>query len=87
MAIIGWIVFGLIAGAIARLLMPGRDPMGWLATMALGMVGSVVGGLVAYALKLGTDPYAPAGWIFSIIGALLTLSVYYWLSGSRVSRY
>lgn len=86
MAIVGWIVFGLIAGALARLLMPGRDPMGWLATIALGIAGSVVGGLIAYGLKLGTDPYAPAGWIFSIVGALLTLSVYYWLSGNRVSR-
>ncbi|MBL8794622.1 MAG: GlsB/YeaQ/YmgE family stress response membrane protein [Planctomycetia bacterium] len=87
MAIIGWIVFGLIAGAIARLLMPGRDPMGWLATIALGIIGSVVGGGLAYVLKLGTDPYAPAGWIFSILGALLTLTVYYKFSGPRVSRY
>jgi uncharacterized membrane protein YeaQ/YmgE (transglycosylase-associated protein family) len=86
MAIIGWIVFGLIAGAIARLLMPGRDPMGWLATIALGIVGSVVGGLIAYALKFGTDPYSPAGWIFSIIGAMLALAAYYRFSGSRASR-
>jgi len=87
MAMIGWIVFGLIAGAIARLLMPGRDPMGWLATIALGIIGSVVGGLIAYGLKLGTDPYAPAGWIFSIVGALLTLTAYYRFSGSRARHF
>jgi uncharacterized membrane protein YeaQ/YmgE (transglycosylase-associated protein family) len=81
--ILGWIVFGLIAGAIARLLVPGRDPMGWLATIALGIVGSVVGGLIAYALRLGTEPYHPAGWIFSILGAVLALLVYYRMSGGR----
>ncbi|HAF08894.1 MAG TPA: GlsB/YeaQ/YmgE family stress response membrane protein [Chloroflexi bacterium] len=44
MGIIGWIIIGLIAGAIARWIMPGPDPMGWLGTMALGIVGSLVGG-------------------------------------------
>jgi len=83
MSILGWIVFGLIAGLIARLLVPGRDPMGWLATIALGIVGSVVGGFIAYALKLGTDPYAPAGWILSILGAVFTLVVYHWSTGVR----
>jgi len=80
-SILGWILFGLIAGAIARLLIPGRDPMGWIATILLGIVGSVVGGLIAYALKLGTDPYQPAGWILSIIGAVIALLGYYWMSG------
>lgn len=44
MGIIGWIIVGLIAGAIARWLMPGPDPMGWLGTIVLGIVGSLVGG-------------------------------------------
>jgi uncharacterized membrane protein YeaQ/YmgE (transglycosylase-associated protein family) len=83
MSIIGWIIFGLIAGAIARLLVPGRDPMGWVATIVLGIVGSFVGGLIAYLLKLGTDPYEPGGWILAIIGAVVALLIYYWARGTR----
>jgi uncharacterized membrane protein YeaQ/YmgE (transglycosylase-associated protein family) len=74
-SIIGWIIFGAIVGALARLLMPGRDPVGCLLTIVLGIVGSVLGG---YLLGLiisgrGTDP---AGWIGSIIGAVLVLWLY-----------
>jgi uncharacterized membrane protein YeaQ/YmgE (transglycosylase-associated protein family) len=83
LSILGWILFGLIVGVIARLLVPGRDPMGWIATILLGIIGSVVGGLIAYALKLGTDPYQPGGWILSIIGAVIALLGYYWLTGTR----
>jgi uncharacterized membrane protein YeaQ/YmgE (transglycosylase-associated protein family) len=82
-SIIGWIVSGLIIGAIARLLIPGRDPMGWIATILLGIIGSVVGGFIAYALRLGTEPYAPAGWILSIIGAVVALLIYYWSTGRQ----
>ena len=83
LSIIGWILFGLVVGLLARLLVPGRDPMGWLATLLLGVVGSVVGGLIAYALRLGTEPYAPAGWLLSIIGAVVALLGYYALTGTR----
>lgn len=83
MTVLSWIFFGLIVGVIARLLIPGRDPMGWIATILLGIVGSVVGGLIAYALRLGTDPYAPAGWILSILGAVVTLLLYYWATKTR----
>ena len=74
-SIIGWIVFGAIVGALARLLMPGRDSIGWLMTILLGIVGSLICG---YLLGLiisgrGTDP---AGWIGSILGALLVLWLY-----------
>jgi len=80
-SILGWIVFGLIIGVIARLLVPGRDPMGIFATIMLGIAGSVVGGLIAYALRLGTSPYHPAGWIFSSIGGVVALLLYYKLRG------
>jgi uncharacterized membrane protein YeaQ/YmgE (transglycosylase-associated protein family) len=82
-SLIGWIVFGLIVGALARLFVPGRDPMGWIATILLGVVGSLTGGFIAYALRLGTAPYQPAGWIFSIIGGIVALLGYYWLTGTR----
>jgi uncharacterized membrane protein YeaQ/YmgE (transglycosylase-associated protein family) len=72
MGIIGWLVLGLIAGALARLLVPGRDPMGWLGTMALGLAGSVVGGLLA---DLIFDDDA-VGLIGSVIGAVIVLMLY-----------
>jgi uncharacterized membrane protein YeaQ/YmgE (transglycosylase-associated protein family) len=84
--ILGWVLFGLIAGAIARLLIPGRDPMGWIATMVLGIIGSVVGGYISYALRLGTGEYSPAGWIFSIIGAIVVLLTYYWVTGAKHAK-
>lgn len=74
--IISWLVFGLIVGAIGRFLVPGRNPMGCLATSLLGIVGSVLGGLLAYGLKFGTDVYSPGGWIMSIIGAVIALLIF-----------
>jgi uncharacterized membrane protein YeaQ/YmgE (transglycosylase-associated protein family) len=82
-SILGFIIFGLIVGAIGRLLVPGRDPMGWVATILLGIVGSLIGGAIAYALRLGTEPFQPAGWIFSILGAVLALVGYYSLMGIK----
>lgn len=73
--IIGWAVFGLVAGAIARLLHPGRDSMGWLGTMILGVLGSFLGGGVGYLLGFGTSPYQPGGWILSIVGAIVLLAM------------
>jgi len=76
-SIIGWILFGLIAGAIARLLVPGRQPMGLLMTIVLGIVGSLAGGLVSWLFTGGPEEgFQPAGWIMSILGAILVLSVY-----------
>jgi uncharacterized membrane protein YeaQ/YmgE (transglycosylase-associated protein family) len=82
-SIIGWILFGLIAGAIARLLYPGPQPMGWVGTMLLGICGSLLGGGIAYLLKLGTSPYEPAGWIFSIIGAIILLALGFFAAPAR----
>ena len=76
--IIGWILFGLVAGAIARLLMPGRDPMGWIATILLGVAGSFIGGFLGRMLFGAGDAegFSPAGWIGAIIGAILLLFLY-----------
>ena len=82
-SLIGWIIFGLIIGALARLIMPGRDPMGWIATIVLGIVGSLVGGFLAYALHLGHQHYEAGGWIMSLIGAVIALAFYYWTTGGR----
>jgi uncharacterized membrane protein YeaQ/YmgE (transglycosylase-associated protein family) len=73
--IISWCVFGLIAGAIARLLHPGPDRMGWGSTMVLGILGSFLGGGIGYLLRLGTSPYQPASLILSVIGAIVLLAM------------
>jgi uncharacterized membrane protein YeaQ/YmgE (transglycosylase-associated protein family) len=73
--IIGWIFFGLIVGVIAKLLMPGRDPGGFIVTMLLGIVGAVLGGFVGRAMGL-YGPNDSAGWLMSILGAVLVLFIY-----------
>ncbi len=77
--ILGLIVIGLIAGALARFLVPGRDPMGIGATIVLGIVGSFVGGFLADVLFRGDGAdrgLSPAGIIGSVIGAIIVLLIY-----------
>jgi uncharacterized membrane protein YeaQ/YmgE (transglycosylase-associated protein family) len=73
--IIGWIVFGLIVGIVAKLLMPGKDPGGFIITILLGVAGAVLGGLIGQMLGL-YGPGEPAGFIMSVIGAVLLLFLY-----------
>jgi uncharacterized membrane protein YeaQ/YmgE (transglycosylase-associated protein family) len=77
MGLISWIVFGLIAGAIAKLLMPGRDPGGCIITMAIGVVGALLGGFLASALGFGgISGFDFRSMIIAIIGAVLLLVIY-----------
>ena len=80
MNIIGWLLFGLVVGAIAKFLMPGRDPGGWIVTILLGIAGSFVGGFLAS--MLGHNEQS-AGWIGSIIGAIVLLFIYRLVVGRR----
>ena len=77
-AFIWWIIIGLIAGALARLIMPGRDPMGIIATILLGIVGSILGGLVSWAIWPAerASGVPRAGLILSIIGAIVVLWIW-----------
>ena len=76
-SIIGWIVFGLVVGVIARFLLPGEQPMGLFMTILLGVAGSFVGGYLGTMFHGGPmDASHPAGWIGSIIGAFLLLFGY-----------
>lgn len=76
---IWWLVIGLVAGLLARFFVPGHQPMGWLLTIVLGLIGSVVGGLISSAI-FGTDPRDPgfqtSGLIMSTIGAVIMLGLY-----------
>jgi uncharacterized membrane protein YeaQ/YmgE (transglycosylase-associated protein family) len=76
LTIIGWVVFGLIVGFIARALVPGRDNLGVLKTIALGVLGSVLGGILFGLLTVGFRGFQPAGWIGSVIGAVIVLVLY-----------
>ena len=75
MGLLGWAIFGLIVGALAKLVMPGKDPGGILVTMLLGIVGAVLGGFIGQAINL-YEPGQPAGYIVSILGAIVVLYLY-----------
>ncbi len=85
MGIIGWIVLGLIAGAIAKLILPGNDPGGFIVTILIGIVGAVVGGYIAKALNFGSDKhfFDLKTWIIAIAGSLLLLVIYRVVTGGR----
>jgi uncharacterized membrane protein YeaQ/YmgE (transglycosylase-associated protein family) len=82
MGIIGWIVFGLIVGAIAKLVMPGRDPGGIVVTMLLGIIGALLGGFLGRALGL-YGPDDAAGFLMSTLGAVVVLGLYRLAVGRR----
>ena len=82
MGIWGWMVLGLIVGANAKLLMPGRDPGGIIVTMVLGIVGALLGGFIGRALGLYTEG-EPAGFIMALLGAVAVLLIYRVTVGGR----
>ncbi|MEQ1911427.1 MAG: GlsB/YeaQ/YmgE family stress response membrane protein [Vicinamibacterales bacterium] len=73
--ILGWIFFGLIVGVIAKLIMPGRDPGGFIVTVLIGIAGAVLGGLIGRMAGL-YGPNDAAGFIMSTVGAVVLLFAY-----------
>jgi uncharacterized membrane protein YeaQ/YmgE (transglycosylase-associated protein family) len=89
MGIIGWIVLGLIAGAIAKAIMPGKDPGGLFITLLLGVVGALLGGFLGSAIfGIGLENFwSIQTWLLAIVGALIVLGIYRVVVGRRaVSR-
>jgi uncharacterized membrane protein YeaQ/YmgE (transglycosylase-associated protein family) len=87
--IIVMLIVGLIAGALARLLVPGKDPMGIGATILLGIVGSFIGGFLGWAIfhkDAGQGALQPSGLIGSVIGAIIALLIYRAVSGRSHRR-
>ena len=94
-AIIGWIIFGLIAGLIAKAIMPGRDPGGFIITMLLGIAGSVIGGFIGQALfgygrgvndsRGLSQPGFLMSLVLAVIGAIVLLALYRLIKG-RTTR-
>lgn len=85
MTVIGWIVFGLIVGALAKLVMPGRDPGGIIVTMLLGIAGALLGGFIGRAMGL-YGPDEAAGFLMSFLGAVILLLFYRMLLRRRALR-
>jgi uncharacterized membrane protein YeaQ/YmgE (transglycosylase-associated protein family) len=83
MGIIVFLIVGLIAGFIARALLPGPDPMGWLGTMVLGVVGSFVGGVLVSLVTTGTFDISPSNFVASIVGAIIVLLIWRAMGGRR----
>src|SRR4030095_2239606 len=84
-SILGWIVFGLIVGALAKLVMPGRDPGGIIVTIVLGIVGAVLGGWLGRAVGL-YGPGEPAGFIMALMGGRTCLGLCSMLAAQRAPR-
>ena len=85
MGVLGWIFFGLIVGALAKLVMPGRDPGGIIVTMLLGIAGALLGGWIGRAAGW-YGPNEAAGFLMSFIGAVILLAIYRFAIGRRVTR-
>jgi len=84
MTVIGWIVFGLIVGALAKLVMPGRDPGGIIVTMLIGIAGSMLGGFIGRAAGW-YGPGQTAGFLMSFLGAVILLMLYRMLVRRRTT--
>ena len=81
-SVLGWILFGLVVGAVAKLLMPGRDPGGFIVTILLGIAGALLGGFLGRALGWYGEGEA-AGFLMSLVGAIALLAIYRMTLGGR----
>lgn len=85
MHVLGWILFGLVVGIIAKLLTPGRDPGGFILTILLGIAGALIGGFVGRALGF-YGPNQGAGFLMSVLGAIILLLLYRFISRPRMRQ-
>ncbi|HEV8309845.1 MAG TPA: GlsB/YeaQ/YmgE family stress response membrane protein [Methylomirabilota bacterium] len=83
MSILGWIIFGLVVGIVAKFLMPGRDPGGFIVTILLGIAGALVGGFLGRAVGWYGEG-DPVGFLMAVVGAVVLLIVYRMLAHRSV---
>ena len=84
-SILGWLLIGLVAGVLGKILMPGKDPGGIIVTIALGIAGSMLGGLIGRAMHV-YGPGQPAGFLMSFLGAVILLMLYRAYAVRRMPR-
>ena len=82
MSVLGWILFGLIVGVVGKLLIPGRDPGGFILTILLGIAGALLGGFIGQSLGL-YQPGEPAGFVMAVVGSIILLLIYRLVIGRR----
>jgi uncharacterized membrane protein YeaQ/YmgE (transglycosylase-associated protein family) len=82
MSIIGYILFGLVVGVVGKLIMPGRDPGGFIITILLGIAGALVGGFLGRSLGMYCEG-EPAGFVMAVIGSIILLAIYRMVAGRR----
>ena len=82
MAILGWILFGLVVGVVGKFLTPGRDPGGFILTIALGIAGALLGGFLGQALGLYREG-EPVGFVMAVLGSIILLVLYRMVAGRR----
>lgn len=85
MTVLSWILFGLVVGIVAKLLTPGRDPGGFILTTLLGIAGALIGGFVGRALGF-YGPNQAAGFVTSVLGAIILLLLYRFISRPRMRQ-
>lgn len=85
MGILGWIVFGLIVGVVAKFLTPGRDPAGFIVTILIGIVGALLGGFIGRAIGLYRED-DPVGFVMAVVGAIILLLLYRMFAGGGRRR-
>ncbi|HXT21883.1 MAG TPA: GlsB/YeaQ/YmgE family stress response membrane protein [Thermoanaerobaculia bacterium] len=84
MGIIAWIVFGLLAGWVAKMLVPGRDPQGCIITMVIGVLGAVIGGFIGSWLGFGAvTGFNLKSFLIAVVGSVLLLALYHLIRGRR----
>jgi uncharacterized membrane protein YeaQ/YmgE (transglycosylase-associated protein family) len=82
MAILGWILFGLVVGVVGKFLTPGRDPGGFILTIVLGIAGALLGGFLGQALGLYREG-EPVGFVMAVVGSIVLLVLYRMVAGRR----
>lgn len=83
--LLGWLIFGLIIGTIAKFFTPGNDPKGWFKTICIGVVGSYFGGIIKLIITGFDGDFSPSGFIFSLIGSIVFLIIWRKIDARRNS--
>lgn len=88
MGFLVFLIFGLIAGALAKLILPGKQGGGWFVTLLLGVVGAMLGGWIAglFGQDVYTSFWSPLGWLFAIGGSILVLLIWGFITKSRGNK-